>query len=312
MKGQMKKHVILLLSLAVILMIATSLQAKDKVVVIPLSASKSMNNIVTVAKSGGDFTDLQKAIDSITDANELNPYLIVIAPGWYKVEQTITMKPYVSISGRGQDITILEGNIGGDSMENSAIIKGSLFGMISNLSIINYGSNSTTQYAVGLYCKLGIMSLKNVDVYVQAGATRTRAVCNMGTSNLKLDNATLTSYGYAPVAFWNGGTATANLSNAQLKVNGEDSRAFVNDDTATAHLTHVTAIAEGSGSVGLYNTPNCESHVDDSELSGDTYGVIIGSEKTRIRNTIIHHSVIDMSGTNCKNTYTPNFADINC
>ncbi len=317
MKRLIKKHVILLLSLAVMLMIATSLQAKNKVVVIPLFGSKSMNNIVTVAKSGGDFTDLQKAIDSITDANGLNQYLIVIAPGWYLIEQTIRMKAFVSITGSGQETTILLGNIGSDSPENSAIIQGASAAELSNFSIYNIGPKTSTEFAVGLYAENAFdLSLKNVVLSARnggGGARLARAVLNTESSTLKLDNVELYGNGMNASAFSNENTATVHLSNAQLRANGQNSVAFFNADSATAHLTHVTAIAEGLGSIGLYNTPTSESHINDSKLSGRLMGVGIHSSKIRISNTLIEGAITDSSSTtNCRNTYDPNFADINC
>jgi hypothetical protein len=66
-------------------------------------------NMVIVAKSGGDHTSVQTAIDSITDAAAGNAYLVWVAPGAY-VEQ-VTMKPYVHLQGAGQEVTIISSNI---------------------------------------------------------------------------------------------------------------------------------------------------------------------------------------------------------
>jgi hypothetical protein len=62
-------------------------------------------NVVVVAKSGGDYTSVQAAIASITDAAADNAYLVWVAPGMYN--ETVTMKPYVHLQGAGQEATII-------------------------------------------------------------------------------------------------------------------------------------------------------------------------------------------------------------
>ncbi len=62
-------------------------------------------NVVIVAKGGGDYTGVQAAIDSITDAAADNPYLVWVAPGVYS--ETVTMKPYVHLQGAGQEATVI-------------------------------------------------------------------------------------------------------------------------------------------------------------------------------------------------------------
>ncbi|MBU0847145.1 hypothetical protein KKH23_08135, partial [Patescibacteria group bacterium] len=52
-----------------------------------------MLQMVIVAKGCGDFTSIQAAIDSITDASESKPYIVLVGPGIY-AEDIIT-KAYV-------------------------------------------------------------------------------------------------------------------------------------------------------------------------------------------------------------------------
>ena len=58
-------------------------------------------NVVIVAKSNGDFTSIQAAINSITAASSGNPYLVWVGPGWYN--ETVTLKPYVHLQGPGRE-----------------------------------------------------------------------------------------------------------------------------------------------------------------------------------------------------------------
>lgn len=55
------------------------------------------DNTITVAKSGGQYTTIQAAINSITDAAADNKYLITVLPGTYT--ENIVMKDYVSLTG---------------------------------------------------------------------------------------------------------------------------------------------------------------------------------------------------------------------
>jgi pectin methylesterase-like acyl-CoA thioesterase len=61
--------------------------------------------VVTVAKSGGDFTSVQTAIEEIREANPENPYLVWVAPGVYS--ETVTLKPYVHLQGAGAEATVI-------------------------------------------------------------------------------------------------------------------------------------------------------------------------------------------------------------
>ncbi len=221
----MKKHVILLLSLVGMLMIGASLQAKDKVVVIPLSGGKQVpTNIVTVAKSGGDFTDLQEAINSITDASEENPYLIVMAPGVYEIEQTIIMKDYVSITGSGRYETQLVGQIGTSSIETSAIINGAYDVALSNINVMNRGNDqSHTEFSIGIYCDHVYMRLKNVVVEVSAsshGADFVRAVANLNHSRLSVGDSFLVAWGTDSVGLYNSDNSWSRVNSSKLYGSG--------------------------------------------------------------------------------------------
>ena len=67
-----------------------------------------LKQVITVAKSGGDFRSPNFALDSIAFANENNQYLILIKPGDYFIGETLNLdKPFVDIVGSGPDNTRL-------------------------------------------------------------------------------------------------------------------------------------------------------------------------------------------------------------
>jgi len=65
--------------------------------------------IVTVSITGGDFTSVQAAMASITDASSVKPYCIHIGPGVF-VGAPFTRKAYVSLKGCGIMETVLQTN----------------------------------------------------------------------------------------------------------------------------------------------------------------------------------------------------------
>lgn len=62
-------------------------------------------NVLTVALSGGDFTSIQTAIDSVTPTEE-SPVLIRVMPGIYT--ENIVMKSYVQLEGSGAENTTIK------------------------------------------------------------------------------------------------------------------------------------------------------------------------------------------------------------
>ena len=61
--------------------------------------------VLVVAKSGGQFTSIQAALDSISNAAADRRYLVWVGPGVYA--ERITMKPWVDIEGAGPGTTVV-------------------------------------------------------------------------------------------------------------------------------------------------------------------------------------------------------------
>jgi len=101
------------------------------------------SNIITVAKKGGDFDSITNAINSITDATDINQYIISIGPGSF-IEDTIQMKEYISLSGSGYE-TIIE-----PSDSNNHIILGQDHSQISYITVNGCTNNSAIYYSANL------------------------------------------------------------------------------------------------------------------------------------------------------------------
>ena len=93
-------------------------------------------NVITVAPSGGDFSDPVDALDAIGTtlpaSSAVNRYLIIVEPGVYTVTQSVRMKPYVDLQGSGIKTTVIRGAISFDD-------GGSVFG---GQGVINAASRS--------------------------------------------------------------------------------------------------------------------------------------------------------------------------
>lgn len=103
-------------------------------------SAMELKNVVTVSASGADFTDPIAAIESITDAATDNPYLVVIGPGVYALTTTMTMKPYVSVAGSGQQVTRLMGEVSHvDSFYMSFLVVVADNTTLRDLTVVNTG-----------------------------------------------------------------------------------------------------------------------------------------------------------------------------
>lgn len=96
---------------------------------------------VIVATSGGDFTSIQAAVDSIDDyATALEPYLVWVAPGVY--EEMVELSPNVHLQGAGREATIVTSNVGNSMLplsEATLVLASST--SVRDLSIENTGTS---------------------------------------------------------------------------------------------------------------------------------------------------------------------------
>jgi hypothetical protein len=138
-------------------------------------------NVVIVAKSNGDFTSIQAAINSITAASSGNPYLVWVGPGWYN--ETVTLKPYVHLQGAGQKVTFIQA-----AASDGAVLTLSSDTSIHDLNVSNIGSGATNY---GIYGN-NVTDVQVSNVYVEAGGggATNIAIGLKGNAQVTLENVT--------------------------------------------------------------------------------------------------------------------------
>ncbi|MCF6284818.1 MAG: hypothetical protein L3K26_06485 [Candidatus Hydrogenedentes bacterium] len=107
-------------------------------------------NVVIVAKSGGDYTSVATALGAITTSSVTNRYLVFVAPGTYTETELCLVAPYVHLKGAGQNVTVITSARSG-TVQNSASATVELQdnGRISHCTIANTGSSSP--FGIGVW-----------------------------------------------------------------------------------------------------------------------------------------------------------------
>jgi hypothetical protein len=263
--------------------LSSGAQAADRVVVIPMGSASPLQNIVTVAKANGKFTDPVAAVNSITDASATNPYLVLIAPGKYTLTATMVMKPYVDISGSGEYITKLAGAISSTDTATSAIVKGANHATLSNLSISNTGGNSCS---IGIYTTGLDFSarLQQVLTTVSGGSNFTFGVYNTDHSSPIMTDVNVIVQGSVDGNGFNFGVLNQDYSSPIMtRVNtvaqgGIFNYGVNNTDHSSPIMTDVNTAAPGGGSTyknyGVFNCIFSSPQIRRSTLAGYNNGLV--------------------------------------
>ncbi len=248
----------------------------------------SYQNVVIVAASGGDYTSIQSALDSITDASSTNRYLVWIAPGVYT--ETVTMKQYVDIEGSGELTT----KITYPGMGTWAIgtVNGASNAELRFLTVESTGGNL---YAVAILNSAASPRLTHVTAIASGGTTDNRAVSSAG-STLIMTNVTATAAGGNNAYGMVNGTSSVTMTNVSAIASGglNNNRGVFNTSSALM-MTNVTAIGSGGTTAsGLYNSGSSPT-VQSSSLSAsggtNNYG-IYNTASSGTHTVTVHNSQI--------------------
>ncbi len=208
----------------------------------------SYANVVVVATSGGDFTSIQAALNSITGTAN-SRYLVWVAPGTYT--ETVTMKPYVDIEGAGELLTTItySGSV--------SVLTGTVIGAdnaeLRSLSVANTGG---ADYATAIY-SLGVAPrLTQVTASAGGASTSNAGVYNRLSAAPIMTRVTASGSGgvrsYGVFNFQSSPT----MAQVSASASGASYNYGVMNSTSSPAMMNVTAFANslpGGNSTGVHN-----------------------------------------------------------
>jgi hypothetical protein len=302
-------------------------------------------NVVIVAKGGGDYITVQEAIDSITDAGPSNPYLVWVAPGVYS--ETVAMKPYVHLQGAGQEATVINSTA---SFSFPELPRATLvLTRDASLRDLTVGNSGTGDNNVALHATAGTARTLVADVTARAQGSSPAnfAITLSGTgTDVTLQDVTALaegaqdSYGLDNAV----GASTTLLGGSFTARAGKHAHGIMSSGTLDA--TGITALGEGGGYCnyglvnrgtsrlrggsftargGLYETRGIFNYVAISTLeatsitavgeggSTENYGLYQGGGTVRLGVTQLVGGAIKTGGTlTCFQVYSGTFASYTC
>lgn len=226
-------------------------------------------NVVVVAKSGGDFTSIQGALDSIT-ASASNPYLVWVAPGVYT--ETVTMKEWVDIEGSGEGVTKI--TYSGNTSYETGTVVGANNTELRFMTVENTGGELN---AVAIYNSSVSPRLIHVTANASGGDFNI-GVSNNGSSPLMSNmTASASGDGHNEGVFNNAGSSSL-MSNVTASASGGNLNYGVYNQGSSPTMSIVIASASGgSRNYGVYtrdsSAPTISNVTASATGDGENYGV---------------------------------------
>jgi len=231
-----------------------------------------VNNVIWVAKTGGDYTSLSAAMSSITTASASNPFLIRIAPGTYYLSNTQAVKDHVYIRGSGIDVTNLECI---NTTNCSTILSfGDVKTRVSDLTIYNRGAGKFGARVLGTGQNTCDITLENVRVRVSATGSGINEAIQADTCfyvTIKNSSVRIAGGGTNNYGVWLENNTYVRVSGLEITVSSgsENNYGLYLKDNINTRYESVNASANGGSAraAGLY-VLSTNPNIDASYFSG--------------------------------------------
>ncbi|HEX2742576.1 MAG TPA: hypothetical protein VHM69_19205 [Rubrobacter sp.] len=247
---------------------------------------------VVVAKSGGDFTSVQAALDSITDASGSKHYLVWIGPGTY--DGRVQMKPFVDIEGAGELATTITAPGGTGFAAGSSVVSGANDAELRHLTVENTGGGTD---AMAIFNASASPRLSNVTA-TAGGAVDNKGVVNASSSPTMTDVTATASGGNSAFGVANSGGSSPTMTDVSAKGSGADYNVGINNAGSFPTMTDVSAKAEGGTFArGMENSTSSPKMTDVSVSASGGSTENTGVDNYLHSSPTIRESIISASGT---------------
>jgi len=246
------------------------------------SEGSDAEGVIIVAKTGGDFTNIKAALDSIVDNDSTHRYVVLVAPGIYIEDNPIQAKEYVSLKATGdlQTTRIIALNADADliTMANLFTIEGFALWGVSGatnyaLNVSTAGNGSITRCVFG-ECTNAIL-VNHID------AKLTINDCAILNPTVTMVTGALCTAGILDTFAWHANYGTIGT---MIKITGANASGIL-DYVNTPLATVTTAIHIGDGA---------DVTVTNAQLYNMATGIEVeGTTHLHINNSTIVNATVD-------------------
>ena len=262
--------------------------AQEETIIIPMIYEENaMANVITVSQSGGEFTDIQSAIDSIEpgSATFQSPYVIMIGPGKYNVTQTIVVPDFIHIRGSGRQLTFLSGNIINASLGGPLGVISGGNNSIQDLAVTNSPDAQSGDNVIAIH---NFRQINNVGAFAQHETVDATTGDFYAIYSNDVDGTTVNN---SRVLSWYGNIVQGIHSTNKLVAKNLDVSA----------LDGVDSVGIAGPEPATFN----KMEIFDSIIWGDTWSLVVNNALSRVVNVGVSGNIDDQAGSdqNCLNVY---------
>lgn len=261
-------------------------------------------NVVVVAKSGGDFTSIQDALDAINPTAS-DPYLVKVMPGTYV--EDVDLDSYTHLQGAGSDVTTIQGvrtiygvimvrgyNGGTNMSVTGFTIKGGRYGIIGKpyTTVVAMDNIITDNTGAGIYLQTNNSATlrNNVIKNNNGGIILSNCTEALVEGNVIADNAHngIISHGYSNKIIKN---IVSNNGGTGIRSSGRNSTAIIGSNVVVNNSNYGLNIMHGNGQ---NESSPFSVLIAGNEISGNLYtGALIWVVDDPLLNiSFIHNNVV--------------------